>query len=205
MSLENPNRIESSVSKNTTQRRTFLKRATAGAVIASIPGRSAWAGIAGSIVASGHGSDFNQGACTHLLNYNEFARSYYTNDKFIDIFGGNPFNMSAMVRPITKTNGKVPNYRIRGILEWESATDSSGAPIDASGRKGINDINIGLIVMYLNAVNHGYYGIEYPVLNQHGGSASAFAAYLYREALADPATIGTLLNGKINDFSSGFC
>jgi hypothetical protein len=47
MSPNNPNEIESSVSKNTKQRRIFLKRATAGAVIASIPGRSAWANMTG--------------------------------------------------------------------------------------------------------------------------------------------------------------
>jgi hypothetical protein len=41
VSLGNPNGIESLVSKNTKQRRTFLKRASAGAAIASIPGCSA--------------------------------------------------------------------------------------------------------------------------------------------------------------------
>jgi hypothetical protein len=43
MSLDNPNGIESSVSKNTKQRRTFLKRASATTLIASLPLKSSWA------------------------------------------------------------------------------------------------------------------------------------------------------------------
>jgi hypothetical protein len=70
MKIENSKGTAPFVSKNTKSevRRKFLKRVTAGVVIASIPGRSAWTGIAGSIVASGHGSDFNQGAQTVLLD-----------------------------------------------------------------------------------------------------------------------------------------
>ncbi|MCF2947729.1 hypothetical protein L0668_06405 [Paraglaciecola aquimarina] len=43
MSLDNPKGIESSVSKNTTPRRTFLKRATATTMVASLPLSSSWA------------------------------------------------------------------------------------------------------------------------------------------------------------------
>jgi hypothetical protein len=197
MSLENPNRIESSVSKNTTQRRTFLKRATAGAALASIPGRSAWAGIAGSIVASGHGSDFNNGACTNLLLANQFSRSDYSNEKFRDIFGGNPFNMSGAVKPITNSNGNISNHNIRGILEWDLV--SSGPK---PNRKGVNDINLVLIAIYLNAINDGQLGITYPVLSQHGGSAAAFANYLYTAALSDPAGVGTLLSDTLSTYSN---
>ena len=48
MSLDNPNGIESSVSKNTKQRRTFLKRASATTLIASLPLNSSWAAIGGT-------------------------------------------------------------------------------------------------------------------------------------------------------------
>jgi hypothetical protein len=69
MSLENPNGIESSVSKNTKLRRTFLKRASATAVVGAIPAKSVWAnGITNSIVASGHGSDFAHGVPIELLS-----------------------------------------------------------------------------------------------------------------------------------------
>ncbi len=60
MKIEHPKGTESSVSKNTksNKRRTFLKRASATAVVGAIPAKSVWAtGITNSIVASGHGSD----------------------------------------------------------------------------------------------------------------------------------------------------
>ena len=203
MSLDNLSSKESSASKNTTQRRTFLKRTAAGVVIASIPGRSAWAGIAGSIVASGHGSDFNQGACTKLLGAHDFDHPDYRLIKFSDVFGGNPFNRLGNVRRNAGIDGK-------GDLSFGNIIDAQLRPGTLKNAKevshylGVNSVNVGLIVMYLNAANHGFDGIEYPVLEQHG-SATAFADYLYREASADRATIGTLLNGKINDFSSGVC
>lgn len=43
MSLDNPNGIESSVSNKTKQRRTFLKRASAGVLLTSLPAQSVWA------------------------------------------------------------------------------------------------------------------------------------------------------------------
>lgn len=47
---------------NSNSRRKFLTRATAGAVLATIPAKSVWAtGLTNSIVASGHGSDFAGG------------------------------------------------------------------------------------------------------------------------------------------------
>jgi hypothetical protein len=50
MNIENPKGTESSVSKNTKSdvRRTFLKRASASAVIASLPLKATWAGGAGT-------------------------------------------------------------------------------------------------------------------------------------------------------------
>jgi hypothetical protein len=152
-------------------------------------------------VASGHGFDFNQGSCTNLLLGNQFNRSDYTNSRFRDIFGGNPFNMAGNVRPDTNSSENTPNHNIRGILEWELATDSSGASKDASGRKGINDVNLALIVMYLNKINHGSFGIVYPVLSQHG-SKKAFATYLYNAARNDTAGVGTLLNDTLTTYSN---
>ena len=204
MSLDNHNEVGSSASDNSKIRRTFLKRASAVAVIATIPGRSAWAGIAGSIVASGHGSDFQQGQCTTLLSAESFTEGMYTNDKFIDIFGGNPFKMNGNVKPIINNNGKTPKYKIKSILEWDSVTDDVGNSTPKPNRKGIEDINLGLIVMYLNAKNHNNFGIFYPVSAQHGGDA-AFANYLYNSALADPAGVGLLLSQTISNYSGSVC
>jgi hypothetical protein len=54
MSLDNPNGIESSVSKNTKQRRTFLKRASATTLIASLPLKSSWASVGTGCSVSGN-------------------------------------------------------------------------------------------------------------------------------------------------------
>jgi hypothetical protein len=48
MSLDNPKGIESSVSKNTEQRRSFLIKASAVSVVASLPLRSSWASVGGT-------------------------------------------------------------------------------------------------------------------------------------------------------------
>jgi hypothetical protein len=193
MSLENPNRIESSVSKNTTQRRTFLKRATAGAVIASIPGRSAWAGIAGSIVASGHGSDFNQGACTTLLGPDGFDTGNTTN--FSSIFGGNPFRANGSVRNSDRTFGE--------ILTVANGTFGDLNANQIQHHLGLNGVNVGLVVIYLNAIYHLNNGIYYPVLSQHNNDPVAFASYLYNEALNNSGEVGTLLNDTIAAYSNG--
>jgi hypothetical protein len=174
MSLDNPNGIESLVSKNTKQRRIFLKRATAGAVIASIPGRSAWAGINGSIVASGNASDFNQGYETKLKNEHGFDYNQYKHLEFKHVFGKNPYNGRG-------------NYR-RKDLNFNEILKS-----DKKGRRGINDINVALVVIYLNAIEHNTGGIFYPVLSNYDNNADAFAKYLYNQTSYNPSQAGTEL------------
>ena len=146
MKIENSKGTAPFVSKNTKSevRRTFLKRVTAGVVIASIPGRSAWAGIAGSIVASGHGSDFNQGAQTVLLD--ACAVAARISGKFKDFF--------PTENPINGTG----NPDAKAILE--------GSDPDS------DDVNAAILIMLFNANFHGNYGINYPVLSQHNNSQS---------------------------------
>lgn len=182
MSLTEDKQNNSNVEGNGGVRRTFLKRASAGAVIASIPGRSAWAGIAGSIVASGHGSDFNQGASTKLLGKDGFNANNYSTTSFESIFGGKPF----------RNNGNVRG----GNLTFKQILNSNN-----SNEKGKNDVNVGLVLMYLNAVNHDGFTIVYPVLTQHNNSEHDFAIYLYSAALADPGGVGILLNNTISTYS----
>jgi hypothetical protein len=195
MSLDNPNGIESSVSKNSKQRRTFLKRATAGAVIASIPGRSAWAGIGGSIAASGHGSDFNQGASTNLLDASAFNTSTFRSIEFSTTFGGNPINRNGNARAGGKKSGDLTFGHIF------DAHFNTGDSNQLNNHRGVNRVNIGLIVLYLNAVNHNKDSrIVYNVLSQHD-SVGAFADYLYAAALDDPHGVGTLLNNTVSSYS----
>ncbi|WP_198556757.1 hypothetical protein [Paraglaciecola sp. MB-3u-78] len=166
MSLDNPKGIESSVSKNTKQRRTFLKRTAAGAVIASIPGRSAWAGIAGSIVASGHGSDFNGGAATMLLDACQVA---------------------------DRITGTFSSYFGFGVSPINGTGDLSAEYILRDGDPDPSNVNAAILIMLFNAVNHGSHGINYPVLSQHNNIPSNFADYLYTQASADPSGVASLL------------
>lgn len=97
MSLDNPNGIESSVSKNKNKRRTFLKRASATAVVGAIPAKSVWAtGVTNSIVASGHGSDFANGRDMKLLSPCSILTILTANPdahldlNFLQVFGEGP-------------------------------------------------------------------------------------------------------------------
>jgi hypothetical protein len=199
MSLDNSKGIEASISKNTEQRRKFLKRTTAVAVIATSPGRSAWAGIAGSIVASGHGSDFNQVSCTKLLGAVEFNTDTYKSTRFSTIFGGNPFNRGGGVRTRNGVDGN-GDLTIGDIFEAHFDSRASDNPKQLGHYRGVNRVNVGLIVIYLNAINDNGTTINYPVISQHG-TALNFANYLYSAAEDNAGEVGTLLNNTIDTYS----
>ncbi|MBL4632098.1 MAG: hypothetical protein JKY14_13460 [Paraglaciecola sp.] len=195
MSLDDQNGIEPSVSKNSTQRRTFLKRASAGAVIASIPGRSAWAGLAGSIVASGHGSDMNQGVCTQLLSHGFWKNNtgdwaVATSTTFLTAFGGEPID------PTDTTTGKT----LLDVLN-----NGGNGP---SGLGGPGNVNCHMAAMYLTAAHFSVnpvgnsLGIYYPAVQQHGTLAD-YGSYLYSEALLDPSGVGLLLKDTIATYHVG--
>jgi hypothetical protein len=168
MHVENQKGNESQVSKDSVVRRTFLKRATAGVVVASIPGRSARAGIAGSIVASGHGSDFNQGNPTVLLGACAVA-SMLNAETFSLFFNNIP------ISPIANQ----PDLSAKSILE--------------DGDPDPSNVNGAILIMLFNAVNSGYNGIFYPVLSQHNNGPTVFASYLYTQASAYLIGVANLL------------
>jgi hypothetical protein len=170
----NKSSIKSSIDKRTKQRRTFIKRATASAVIASIPGRSAWAAMSGSIVASGHGSDFNQGSRTMLFDSCQLAA--VVTGRYHDHFGSN--------QPI---NGHGNPYA-KDILEGNDPDP--------------NDVNAAMLIMLYNAINHGATGIYYPVLSQYNNNSAEFATYLYANATDDPSGVANLLWNTIGEYSS---
>jgi hypothetical protein len=196
VSLDNPNGIESAASKNSKQRRTFLKRASAGAVIASIPGRSAWANIRGSIIASGHGSDMNAGRATALR-----SQGYWKNHGFGNVssaqtfagafgFGNNAFKV--------KDNGSVGTFNSdNSLINILNGLKPNGDR--KNSWKGPNDINVQMIAMYINAANHnGSEGVFYPALDMHG-SIEAFGLWLYNSAKDDAFGIGTFLKNTIEE------
>jgi len=170
----NENAVKSSVYKHTKQRRTFIKRVTAVGIIASIPGRSAWAAMSGSIVASGHGSDFNQGNTTILLDACQVAA--VVTGKYHDHFGNN--------QPING-NG---NPNAKDLLEGNDPDP--------------NDVNAAMLIMLYNGINHGSSGIYYPVLSQYNNNSAEFADYLYANATSDPSGVANLLWDTISKYSS---
>ena len=181
MNFQEQRTIESSVPDTNKVRRTFLKRTTAGALIAFIPGRSAWAGIAGSIVASGNSSDFNQGESTRLQN-KDYFRDNVSDIDFSDIFGSKPFNKTGNIKKNDLTFKKILNSK-------------------RTSQKGVNDVNVALVVLYLNAIYSDSDGnINYPVLNNYNGDDSAFAQYLFQAAISNPGQAGTDLWNIINTY-----
>lgn len=154
-------------------RRKFLTKASVGIVVASLPARSVWAssgGVAQSIVASGHGSDFAEGKCIQLLSHggwkNKCGQNPFLETKFQTVFG-------TYKKPFVKSgkSGK-SNPTLREVLTSEKIYDSRSFQI---------------ICMYLNAKFNGQYGIVYPIIgiNKPFATLQDFANYLYTNAKND--------------------
>lgn len=185
----------------TKSRRVFLTRATAGAVIASIPGRSAWATVNGSVVASGQGSNPVQGACTQLLSHGYWKNHTFDwgqvliTETFFGAFGGYAFSSNSAKFSQDNTlinilNGKKPNGSRDN--DW----------------KGPGNVNIQMIALYLAAANHGKtldnQVIYYPVLADYANKlkgAGSYGSYLYSQAdnAANRTAFGQTLDMTINN------
>lgn len=161
-------------------RRKFLTRTGTGLVIASLPVRSVWAnggGIANSIVASGHGSDFAGGEPLRLLQPSDVAgmsnNSPY-NLNFYNTFKGAPFGV----------NGNTSSVSFRDITT-------------NSNKQGPNSINLYLILVYLSAVHSGSSpasGIYYPIV----GVSKPFSDYgLFARYLHEQATLNTSYTSQV--------
>ncbi|MFT4970717.1 MAG: hypothetical protein ACI9O4_002478 [Chitinophagales bacterium] len=206
MNLDNQKLKESTVDNETKVRRTFLKRVSAGAVIASIPAKSVWAnGITASIVASGHGSDFNNGKCTGLLSPEFFKGSgnvdvwsVMHDNFFTSIFGG---------APISTPGFTYDDYSLIDVISnpgGDGAHSPSGINNGNLKLGGSYNVNFMLVGMYLNSVFHGQYGIEYPIASvSFGGDPTAFAKHIYAEALSDTAGMANLMSAMIHQFHVG--
>ncbi|WP_158971615.1 hypothetical protein [Paraglaciecola sp. L3A3] len=178
MSLDNPKGIESSVSNNTKQRRTFLKRASAGAVIASIPGRSAWATIAGSVVASGHGS--NNIPSTSVAPIALLSHGFW----------------KQRLHP-TRNNGRRGSHRADNVAFNSVFTASSITDTFYEVLTGSQDnVHFQMVAMYLNAKYHGTLGINYPVVYNAYYSEATNAAYPDLDAFAQQLWSLSLTNSN---------
>ena len=156
-------------------RRRFLRKASAGALIATIPAQSVWAtGLTNSVVASGHGSDVGGGQQL-VLKHHDYYYDYRSSlnailDKtFVSVFNVYPVteNGSAHTDPLT----------IGDIF----TKDDSGK----YAHPGINDFNLMMISTYINAAHHDHVGVHFPVigpgssfesLDQFGKSLGAMAS-----------------------------
>lgn len=184
MSLENPKGIESSVSKNTVQRRTFLKRASAGAALASIPGRSAWATVNGSVVASGQGSDFSQDVEIKLLSHGIWKQRTHPT-----LNNGN------------RGTHRADNVAFNSVFTLSTISDTFHEVLNGSQQ----NVHFQMVAMYLNAKYHGTLGLVYPIVKnalypETSGapfdSYSEYAAELWSMYLSNP-NLGSELDGLI--------
>jgi hypothetical protein len=204
MNIDNPKGTEPTVSAKTKVRRTFLKRATAGAVVVSIPAKSVWAnGITASIIASGHGSDWNGGNEIALLSHGIWKQRLdpsstngnngthsAENVSFSSIFHGNPIKDGIGI------TFDSDNTLFNVLNGYNPAGD-----IDNTW-KGPGTVNCQIIAMYLNAKYHGTLGLDYPVVNAVTGrpfsSLDDYADKLYALAISDPNTLGSQLSAVID-------
>ena len=149
---ESPNMEDN---KTTASRRKFLTKASAGALISTIPAKSVWAtGLTSSITASGHGSDFG-GTQKVILKDVHFWRNYphYIGSigdvDFAHLFGANAFRTNSGARHSEKLT-------LNQVLFTQRSDGSFRYP-------GPGGINWNLITIVLNAHHHGRYGIHYPI------------------------------------------
>jgi len=167
-------------------RRTFLTRAAAGVVITSIPGKSAWANIQGSIVASGQGSDPSNVTCLQVYSpgyWKNSGSSLVASVTFKSIFGGEPINPSNTATDKT-------------LIQVISAPGNG-----PSGLGGPSNVNVFLVNTYLNALYDGRYGINFPAssgLSSPYSSALVMARALYVQATSNPTNVGQTLSSLVD-------
>jgi hypothetical protein len=187
-------------------RRKFLTRAGTGLVIASLPATSVWAssnGLAGSIIASGHGSDFARGFKMKFESPGYFmnTETAMNNQQFESVFGGPLIDAYQMNHPnrMTATLGDVLN----------NPGSSFGKESDRKGKKGsdgklggTSNINFLLVGMYLNAVFSGdeptdriYYPIAGP--GRPFADPGVFAKHIYNAAQENTFAMSSLFGSII--------
>ena len=160
-------------------RRRFVKRTAVGAALVSLPVKSVWAnGITNSIVASGHGSDWANGAQINLLGpgyWRQNADTNFLSQTFFDVFGG-----PALKRDGSEHDSSVTLNDILSVY----AIDSSDRTNDQKDLIGKRHYNSRMIAMYLNA-EYGRnamnaHNVVYPVANGRPFiDAEAFSRQLY--------------------------
>lgn len=175
------------LNKAVKNRRNFLKKATVGATLASIPAHSVWAGrlISGNM--SGNVSGW--GECQLLAIWSHGKYKIPTN------------------------NGRI--YTPLHQQTWAQVFGATRPPFDGGdktkkletfiGNGGNPSINAQLVAMYFNAALHGQYGIYWPVVaNGMFNNAFEYAEYLWDQANTfGPGTIAGQLGDIIDEHHAG--
>lgn len=212
-------------------RRKFLKRTSAGAILASLPAASVWGQdslIAGSIAASGTGSDFAGGSSIALLspgywkNHTQEWGVVPTTASYYSYTNKKPFGYGTWGTLMKDSNGDVlsdadmQNLTLLKILKNPGGGNGEG---NIKGKfAGPGNINCYIAEMILNAANHGRTVsgqlINFPVLfdsanvgfgssnsTSHRGlfpSLNAFANYLHTSAIGKETAMAQELEALLN-------
>ncbi len=174
----------------TDSRRKFMAKASAGALISTIPAKSVWAtGLTNSIIASGHGSDFTGNTAARLR-----GPWYWRNNpsEIPTFIGGSPFaSISLFGGAAWKGDSEFydSNLTVLDILTTPLTDDNGNVVLNGSGNPrykyyGRGGINARMISIVLNAEKHGTGGIHYPILGpgKPFPNYTALASHLYNNS-----------------------
>ena len=171
-------------------RRKFLVKASAGTLIATLPAKTVWANvITNSMVASGHGSDFNAGVTVQLQGPNFWCAEQsrlgtVLNDRFVSIFGGAAINNAGLFDS---------HLTLRQVLCDKTTHPSGSETFTYDGPSGINRL---LISTYLSAkfTDNGMFPVDYPVVGLNHRPFRTFPLFAHR--------LYGLAAGNANQFAS---
>lgn len=187
---------EQSTGSTDTARRKFLVKTSAGiaagSLMVTLPTKSVWAtGIGNSMAASGHGSDTFGGLTLHLQDASYLITNTHVSvntQTFKDVFGINAYNFSG---------GAVSTYPDNTTL-IQILTGMADSVTQDLELYGPNDINLNMVIVYLNALLDSTDGnITYPIIQITNSfpfdSLFNFANYLGNEAAMRRLTTATQL------------
>lgn len=178
-------------------RRRFIKRTGSASLLAALPSTAAWGNglLAGSIVASGHGSDYSGGTDIATLSPKKWKNEAYPwpnldpNATFFSVFNGVPLGNLKDSNGNALSLAQLQQIKCIDILNKPGGNGTGND--DRLGGPG--NVNKFLVLTYLNAVHHGLsFGgelINFPVVQTRlsmiddarglFASDAAFADYLY--------------------------
>lgn len=198
-------------------RRRFIKRTGTASLLAALPSTAAWGNglLAGSIVASGNGSDYSGGGTIAILSPGKWKNQAFPwpnlnpDATFFSVFGGVPFGTLKDSDGNTLSLTQLQQIKCIDILR-NPGGNGTGSNDKLGGPSNVNEF---LVQTYLNAVHHGLsFGgelINFPVIQTRlsmmddarglFASDAAFADYLYGLASnGNEGALGAELSAFLN-------